>query len=226
MLRLLVLLLALANAGYYAWSQGALRDWGWGPGTSAEPQRLQQQIKPDAVRILPASEARPAASSTVAIAAARTECLLAGPIVEAKLAGVKEALVPWPAGSWNLAPVVQPASWVVYMGKYAGVEQLARKKAELRQRGVVDFDDIQEPGLQPGISLGRFSSEADATKRLNALAQSGVHSARVVQEHPEVEAQQLTLPAVDDALRPRLEALRPVLEGIKLRPCRPAGDTP
>lgn len=227
MLRLLVLLLALANAGYYAWSHGALRDWGFGPSSSAEPQRLQQQIKPDAVRILPASEARRAASSAVvAVAAAKTECLLAGPIVEAKVAGLKEALGPWPAGSWNLTPVIQPASWLVYMGKYGGVEQLARKKAELRQRGVVDFDDIQEPSLQPGISLGRFASEADATKRLNALAQSGVHTARVVQEHPELQAQQLTLPAVDDALRPRVEALRPVLEAIKLRPCRPAGDTP
>lgn len=225
MLRVLVLLLALANAGYYAWSQGALRDWGLGPGSSAEPQRLQQQIKPDAVRILPASEARRAVVPTVAAASPKAECLLAGPILEAKLASVKDALAPWPAGSWTLTPVVQPASWVVYMGKYAGVEQLAHKKAELRQRGV-EFDDIQEPGLQPGISLGRFTSEADATKRLNALAQSGVHTARVVQEHPELQSQQLTLPAVDDALRARLDALRPALEGIKLRPCRTAGDTP
>jgi hypothetical protein len=232
MLRVLVLLLALANAGYYAWSQGVLRDWGLGPGSSAEPQRLQQQIKPDAVRILPASEARrpappasAAASATVSAAALKTECLLAGPIVEAKLASVKDALAAWPAGSWNLVPVVQPASWVVYMGKYAGVEQLARKKAELRERGVA-FDDIGEPSLQPGISLGRFTSEAEATKRLQALAQSGVHTAHVVQEHPEMSSQQLTLPAVDDALRPRVEALRPVLEGMKLRPCRPAGDTP
>jgi hypothetical protein len=227
MLRLLVLLLALANAGYYAWSQGALRDWGFGPGSSAEPQRLQQQIKPDAVRILPASEARRAAAPTAvtAVTAAATECLLAGPIVEAKVASVKDALAPWPAGSWNLTPMVQPASWLVYMGKYVGVEQLARKKAELRQRGVA-FEDIEEPSLQPGVALGRFASEAEATKRLQALAQSGVHTARVVEEHPELQSQQLTLPAVDDALRPRVEALRPVLEGIKLRPCHAAGDPP
>jgi hypothetical protein len=47
-----------------------------------------------------------------------------------------------------------------------------------------------------------------------------------VEEHPELQSQQLTLPAVDDALRPRVEALRPVLEGIKLRPCHAAGDPP
>jgi hypothetical protein len=224
MLRLLVLLLVLANAGYYAWSQGVLRDWGLAPPSSSEPQRLQQQIKPDAVRILPASEARRAAPPVVA-AASKTECLLAGPIAEAQLASLKEALAPWPAGSWNLTAVVQPASWLVYMGKYGGVEQLARKKAELRQRGV-DFEEVDDPALEPGLSLGRFASESDAAKRLQALAQTGVHSARVVQERPETQAQQLTVPAVDDALRPRLEALRPVLAAIKLRPCRAPGETP
>jgi hypothetical protein len=224
MLRLLVLLLALANAGYYAWSQGVLRDWGLAPASSAEPQRLQQQIKPDAVRILPASEARRSAAPVLATAA-KSECLLAGPLAEAQLASLKDALAPWPAGSWNLATVVQPASWLVYMGKYGGVEQLARKKAELRQRGV-DFDEVTDAALEPGLSLGRFTSESEATKRLQALAQTGVRSARVVQEHPETQAQQLTLPAVDDSLRPRVEALRPVLDAIKLRPCRSTGDTP
>ena len=43
MLRLLVVVLLLANAGYYAWSQGLLRDWGLAPAEQAEPQRLQQQ---------------------------------------------------------------------------------------------------------------------------------------------------------------------------------------
>jgi hypothetical protein len=223
MLRLLVLLLVLANAGYFAWSQGFLRDWGLAPVSTSEPQRLQQQIKPDAVRILPASEARRATPAAVAAAASTVECLVAGPIEAAQLGSVTQALASWPAGSWKLEPVVQPASWLVYMGKYAGVEQLARKKAELRQRGV-DFDTVSDPALEPGLSLGRFGSEADATRRLEALAQSGVHSARVVQEHEEAHAQQLRVAAVDETLRPRVEALRPVLNAIKLRPCRSPGD--
>ena len=36
MLRLAVIVLLLANAGYYAWSQGLLRDWGLAPEEQAE----------------------------------------------------------------------------------------------------------------------------------------------------------------------------------------------
>jgi len=58
MLRLVVLLLVLANAGYFAWSQGLLGAWGLAPAPTGEPQRLQQQIRPDAVRILREGQAR------------------------------------------------------------------------------------------------------------------------------------------------------------------------
>lgn len=218
MLRLVVLALVFANAGYFAWGQGWLRDWGLGPASPSEPQHVQQQIRPDAVRILPASEARGAAADSVAVAGRSAECLLAGPIGPAQLAGVKAALAPWPAGSWTLEPVVAAANWVVYMGPYAGVEQLARKKAELRRIGVA-FDALADAALEPGLSLGRYASETEASARLQALATQGVRSARVVQDHP-ATAQQLKLAAVDETLRPRVEALRPVLDAIKLRPCR------
>lgn len=58
MLRLLVLLLVLANAGYFAWSQGLLGAWGFAPAATGEPQRLRQQIKPEALRILRENEVR------------------------------------------------------------------------------------------------------------------------------------------------------------------------
>lgn len=58
MLRLLVLVLLLANAGYFAWTQGLLADYGYAPVIQSEPQRLTQQIRPEAMRLLTASEAR------------------------------------------------------------------------------------------------------------------------------------------------------------------------
>lgn len=58
MLRLVVLLLVLANAGYFAWSQGLLAAWGFAPAATGEPQRLRQQIKPEALRILREEEVR------------------------------------------------------------------------------------------------------------------------------------------------------------------------
>ena len=46
MLRLAVIVLLLANAGYYAWSQGLLRPLGYAPQEQSEPQRMNQQIRP------------------------------------------------------------------------------------------------------------------------------------------------------------------------------------
>lgn len=69
MLRLVVLLLVLANAGYFAWSQGLLAAWGFAPAATGEPQRLRQQIKPEALRILREEEVRRLASDAVPAAA-------------------------------------------------------------------------------------------------------------------------------------------------------------
>jgi len=217
MLRLAVLLLLLANAGYFAWAQGLLRAWGLAPLQVSEPQRLQQQIRPESLRLLRPDEVGRLEGQVSA--SARTECLLAGPIEAAQLAGLRQALGPWPAGSWSLEPAVVPASWIVYMGRYASVEHAARKKAELRQIGV-SFEPLSDPALEPGFALGRFVSASAAGAQLQALADRGVRSAKVVQERPEARGELLKLAAVDDSLRPRLEQLRPTLNAIKLRPCR------
>lgn len=68
MLRTLVLLLALLNVALYAWMHGWLDGAGLRPHPDTEPQRLAQQIAPDAVRILAAgaAAAQPAASAPAA----------------------------------------------------------------------------------------------------------------------------------------------------------------
>lgn len=218
MLRLIVLLLLLANAGYYAWAQGHLLPWGLGPAQQSEPQRLAQQIRPEALRVLRPEELRQVEAS-LAEGPRAPECLVTVRLDEAKAAGVAAVLANWPAGAWRLQPVVEPPRWIVYMGRYAGVEQVARKRAELRQLGI-SFEAPSSPELEPGLSLGGFTSEAAAQQQLEVLAERGVRTARVVQERPEQRGQRLVLPAVDDNLRPRLEELRPVLGPRSLRPCR------
>ena len=108
MLRLTVLLLVLANAAYFAWSQGLLAPWGIAPAQQSEPQRLEHQIRPQAVRILGSEEA-----GRLELAAASgsrmPECLQAGLFDERELPGLKQVLERWPAGSWLLEPGVEPA---------------------------------------------------------------------------------------------------------------------
>lgn len=52
MLRMVVLVLVLLNSAYLAWSQGWLLGLGYGPTPQREPQRLSQQIRPEALRLV------------------------------------------------------------------------------------------------------------------------------------------------------------------------------
>lgn len=222
MLRTVFILLLLANAGYYAWSQGALAGLGLAPASQSEPLRVANQLKPGNVRLqlaeppaLPAS--RPAAEAS-APAAPTVACLQAGPIEDEQLAAVRSALAALPAGAGKIEPLIEAERWMVYMGKFANDDALARKKAELKRLNV-GFDPVTVPSLQPGLSLGRFSNEANANTALKQLVARGVTTAKVVIERTEGRAQYLRLPAVDDALRGQLDGLKAVLSGKPLRNC-------
>lgn len=222
MLRMTVLLLLLANGVFFAWSQGLLAGWGRGPVQQSEPQRLERQIRPQALRILSADEAALSAvgaASAAAPAPGPAQCLRAGPLQEDALAAVRPVLRAWPAESWRLQPVAGPARWIVYMGPYPSADSVARKQAQLRQLGV-SFEALSDPALEPGLSLGGFATQAAADQHLQRLTERGVRTARVVQEGAATQGQLLTLPAVDGALQPRLDALRAALDRHPLQPCR------
>ncbi|MDO9278372.1 MAG: hypothetical protein Q7U05_07400 [Polaromonas sp.] len=57
MLRLLILLLLLANVAYFAWNQGALAKLGITPAPQTEAERLQQQVHPERLLVTPAASA-------------------------------------------------------------------------------------------------------------------------------------------------------------------------
>ena len=222
MLRLTVLLLVLANAGYYAWSHGLLAAYGFAPTSQAEPQRLTQQIKPEALRILTPAEARQLENAPPALPAAlasATECLQVGLFNEEQALVLRERLVSaLPAGSWVLESAVTPGRWLVYMGKYSSAEALDKKRAELRGMGV-SFDALTSPALEPGLSLGNFKTHAEADTELARIATKGVKTAKVIQERAEQRGQKLKLPAVDAALRSQLGSIAPQLAGKAFQPC-------
>ncbi|MES3003508.1 MAG: SPOR domain-containing protein [Pseudomonadota bacterium] len=216
MLRLAVLVLLLANAGYFAWSQDLLASWGFAPAKQSEPQRVEQQIRPQAIRLVGSDEAK---RIEQAVLAKTPECLQAGVFDDAQVASLKQALDSWPAGSWTIEPAVEPARWIVYMGKYLTADNVARKRAELRQMGI-SFETLNNPALEPGLSLGGYATESAAKQQLEALAARGVRTAKVVQEKEEQRGQQLRLPSVDDTLRPKMDDLKTALGAKALRACR------
>lgn len=216
MLRLLVLLLVLANAAYFAWARDVLAPVGLAPAQQAEPQRVAQQLRPEAVRVLRADEAR---RIEVASASKPPECLQAGLFTDTEADSLKSALDGWPSGSWSIEPATEPARWIVYMGKYTDPKTLEKKKSELRGMNV-SFEPLGNASLDPGISLGGYPTEAAAKQQLEALVQKGVRTAKVVQERPEARGQSVKFPAVDDALRPKLDDLKTALNSKPLKACR------
>ena len=235
MLRLAVIVLLLANAGYYAWSQGWLHSWGLAPVEQSEPQRLAQQIRPETLRILQARETPPVAPSAAseatvspapspapapaATTASATVCLQAGTLDQRQADAVRTAAAALPQGSWKLESTPIPGRWMVYMGRFADDEALDKKRAELRARKV-PFDRPNNSTLEPGLSLGRFATEEAAQRALTTLGNQGVRTARVVVERAEAPGFTLRLPALDSATRAQVETqLRPALGEKTLRTC-------
>ena len=221
MLRLVVLALILANAGYYAYSHGLLAAYGLAPVAQAEPQRLTQQIKPGMLRILNLQEATQLDSPTPpsqALANARNmtgvlECLQVGMFNEEQIVVLRDKLVStFPQNSWVIENALVPARWLVYMGKYNSDASVLNKKSELRGLGV-SFEALNNPLLEPGLSLGSFKTQPEAEAELARIARKGVKTAKVMQERAEQRGQRLRLPAVDAALRGQLDAIKPQLAG-------------
>ncbi len=153
---------------------------------------------------------------------ARTICLQAGAFDENQANRLRKALgrLPANAGSWNLNSATLPSRWMVYMGKFPDNDSLNKKRNELRNRDV-SYDRPRIAELEPGLSLGRYSSEEAAQRALAQLSNKGVRSARVVPERAETPAFVLQLSAVPvDARQRVINTLRPALAGKTLRPCQ------
>lgn len=225
LIRTAALTLLAANALYFGWSQGLLAPLGLGPASSSEPQRLEQQIRPEALRVTPSAApaeaapgpsapAAPTSPSTPATPVAAptpstaTSCLQAGPFDPAQGEALRQALrgASLPDGSWTLESTAVPSRWIVYMGKFTEADALEKKRAELRALRV-ETAPITQPSLAPGLSLGVFSSNAGAQEHLAQLTRRGVRTARVVPEQTDNTATQLRLPAADDGLRAQVQPL-------------------
>ena len=218
MLRFFVLALVLINGIFFVWSQGLLIDIGFAPAQQTEPQRVNQQINPDAIQLLNVQEQRQI-ETAVRLSAKPTECLQAGVFDETQALALREALTTsFAAGSWVLESAEVPARWIVYMGKFANDEAVARKRNVLTGLRL-KFEPLTNPELQLGLSLGVFQTKADAEAELSALNRRGVRTARVLLERAQTSGLTLRLPATNDAMRARLEAFKPLLGDKQLQPC-------
>jgi len=246
MLRLIVLVLLLLNVGLYARGQGWLLAYGWGPTPQREPQRLAQQIRPEALVILPSRQApaapavppaptpepavpasapEPAVSApapqpgAVASAPVSTTCWQVADLDPAQAEALRPVLrVNFPEGVWVLDELGLPERWMVYMGKFPNAADLAKKREQLTELKV-KFFPMTNAAWGPGLSLGVFSSQEAANTHLQEMTQRGVRSAKVVQERPSTRHYRLRLPALGAADQSALEAVKAALPGKTLEAC-------
>ncbi len=219
MLRAWVLMLLLANLVFFAWTQGWIDDFVGTPARGdREPERLNQQVQPELVRILPSLAAR--GGATQPAPAAALACLEAGPFSGAEAAAaeatVQSAL---PEGAWASLKSTRPGLWMVYMGKFKGREDLARKQTELRVLRI-EYDELRAPPeLSPGLSLGRFEDHANAVNALEQFAGRGIRSAKVVEVRAPVSSVMLRVDKASPALAAQVATLSAAALGKGFSPC-------
>ena len=242
MLRLMVLVLLVLNVGLYARGQGWLLAYGWGPTPQREPQRLAQQIRPEALLIQPGAAASaptapapaeapaPAASEATAppptpapqaaaSASVSTVCWQVADIEPAQADALRALLrLNLAEGRWVLDESGLPERWMVYMGKFPNAAELAKKREQLTELKV-PFSPVTNATWGPGLSLGVFSAQEGANTALQDVARKGVRSARVVRERPSSQRYLLRLPAISPADQPALDAIGAALPGKPLETC-------
>jgi hypothetical protein len=220
------LLLLLANLGFFAWIY-----FGAGRATD-EPQLIEQQLNPQAIRLLRADQVAALAAERakqtperaksppkVALAA----CLELGAFGAGDVARVQQALEPLGLGSrLSQRRVEEVASYWVFMPPQRNRQAANQKAAELRKLGVEDFFIVQEdPNFRFGISLGVFKTEEAARARLAELRTKGVRTARVGPRETSVQKVYFAVREVPDALAARLNDLRQSFAGSELKDCPP-----
>ena len=220
MLRVLVGLLVLANLLFLGWSQGGFDAVGLRSTGEREPERLQRQVRPEVIRVLP-----PGAASAASVAAAALTCIEAGPFAEADFEAARgAALATLPPGSVASVKVDQPGTWIVYMGRYTSREAQTKKEEELKRRRLPYDEILDGSALSPGLSLGRFDTPAAAARALEQFTQLGVRTARVVELAAAASRYWLRIDPASPALAAQAATLQFASSGRPFANCaRPSG---
>ena len=207
MLRTLVIALLLANAAFLAWTQGWLDAVVGAPAhTEREPQRLGQQVRPEAVRLLPAQVA------VAASAPPATRCLEAGPFDATEVATAEAAQAASPAARavatrGSRLSTETPGVWMIAVGRSAPHEAQLKKITELNRLGIA-FEAVKAASsADENLSLGQFDSLAAAQEALTRFTARGIHTGHIVEVTPPATSHRLRFDAATPPEAATLESL-------------------
>lgn len=230
-MRVLFLLLVLANAAFFAWQRYLSPpevEFDAAPmGRELEPEKLrvisESQLPPPQPRSKPEPPAPPPPppQPEAQAASADLKCLEWGSFTLADARNAERALEPLALGA-RLAQrrTEELASWWVFIPSQQTRPGALKKAAELKALGIDDYFIVQEEGPQRwALSLGLFKSEEAAHAHLASLRARGVRSALVGERETVVPKVWLQVSDVDAALERRLTEIATRVDGSELRTC-------
>jgi hypothetical protein len=240
MLRGLVLFLLIANLAFYAWTQGHLtRVLGVDPIGDREPERVRQQVHPEAVQVVvPAQTGQTGQAGSTGsttsptdpsetppihpTVASPTACLEAGPFNTSELDQAVAILkTRIESHQWAVQTRDVPGRWMLYMGRYPSREVMLRKVDELQRMEITKIDEVHGiPELEFGLSLGEYQRLDAAEAALLHMNDIHVRSARIVQLLPPSLAHTLRIASADAAVQARITSLKAALGVRAFQACK------
>ncbi|MCM2290155.1 MAG: hypothetical protein NDI67_14095 [Sulfuritalea sp.] len=179
-------LLVFANLLFFAWAQGYFG----AADENREPERLNQQLQADKLRIVRDTAASASASASAAAPkAADLACRIINGLAMANAEALKSA-VQGVGGEAKILPASeQQQQFLVVITELANQAAAEKKAAELVRFGVSQQTSVPLDGGRYEIVLGRFPAETAAREFLQGLTKRGIKSARVeAREQPALKA--------------------------------------
>lgn len=225
-MRLLALVLLLANVLAWAWWQGLLGVPARGGG---EPQRTAAQVAPERLRLLSAAEleatrerSRRQGDPLAAIDfSAGIACLELGDFAEPAAGDVRTRAATLGFGDRLVLREMQSPGWTLVVLPPARTRADGeRQLAAARKQGVRGAWLIDDAGaLRWAVALGAFRTGEAARLHLAVVEKLGLKEARVVPAPATVPALRLRIEAADAALGAQLAALGREFPGSRLAVC-------
>ena len=257
-MKLLLSLLVVANVLLFGWFRGWMAPFG---GDGRDPGRIERQVEPERLRIVPGPRAGPGpgpAGGDARAGSADSAATSGAPVIASSPPVPPAPLPPPPspaalgvvlraAGCAEIGPmseqdavrvqvmldaVVQDlvvttqraediTSWWVYVAPSSG--DVARRVADLRERGVSDLYVMPDGQWKGAISFGLFRQEELAVALQKTIAQKGVRNVRVAPRGPSAGRITLQVRPTGDALIAELPKLRTAMPEAIARPCASRG---
>ncbi|MDM7943323.1 MAG: SPOR domain-containing protein [Hydrogenophaga sp.] len=176
MLKWVIWLLVLGNAGYFAWSQGYLVTLGIAPAQQREPQRLEQQVRPELLRLLNGPKAETELATATPAEA---------PAAAAVVPPVPSPAVPAPVVAAPTAPLAPPTVAIAagdgpracWQAGGFSEDQAELLRAELALLGLPPsgfaFSEVRSGGRWI-VYMGRYDNQQQVERKKDELRSLGV----------------------------------------------------